>query len=135
MTKLTIGAGETAVTCSFELIGEDLLVSVYGGTQPHIGAIALGIPRPSLKLDGSFSATVSVLTLTGHKDDAVARLVAQEVAAELQRTTVVLAGLHIDSAAPEQIQAFMANAAKLPGQICGLVQPAPTPNPPPHPKH
>ncbi len=31
------------------LIGNDLLASIWGGTHPHIGAVARALPRPSLK--------------------------------------------------------------------------------------
>jgi gallate decarboxylase subunit D len=135
MNRIVIGTGETTVICSFELIGEDLLISVTGGTHHHIGAIALGVPRPSLKLDGTGSATVSILALTGHKDDEVARRLAHEIAARLQRTTIVVAGLHIDNATPEQIKSFVANAGRVTGEVCRLVQPLSNPQTPPHQRH
>ena len=54
-------------------IGEDLLISVEGGQKPHIGCVIQSIPRPSLTGDGSYSATSSVLNLTGHKDEYLCR--------------------------------------------------------------
>lgn len=49
-------------------MGKDWNVVITGGEIPHLGSIALGIPRPSLQSPAHTSATVSVLTLTGHKE-------------------------------------------------------------------
>jgi hypothetical protein len=37
-------------------VGQDLLVSIWGGTRPHIGAIGIAVPRPSLKNPKKWSA-------------------------------------------------------------------------------
>ena len=54
---------------SVKKIGQDLLVSVEGGQKPHIGCVIQSVSRPSLTGDGSYSATSSVMNLTGHKDE------------------------------------------------------------------
>jgi hypothetical protein len=50
-------------------VGQDLLVSIWGGTQPHIGALGIAVPRPSLKNPTKWSATSSNFTFLGHKED------------------------------------------------------------------
>ncbi len=86
------------------LIGTDLMVAVYGGTVPHIGALAIAIPRPSLRDPNIISATSSVFTLIGHKDDIIAKCEAERLASCLNRVVVVLAGVHIDRASDTDIR-------------------------------
>lgn len=55
------------------LIGQDLLVAISGGEKPHIGAVSVAQPRPSLKDPKHTSATASVICLIGHKEDEIAK--------------------------------------------------------------
>ena len=54
-------------------IGPDLLVYIWGGEAPHIGAVAMAQPRPSLADPAKTSSTASVFTYVGHKEDALAK--------------------------------------------------------------
>ncbi|MEW5922319.1 MAG: hypothetical protein AB1796_15535 [Bacillota bacterium] len=85
-------------------IGDDLVVMVSGGEKPHVGAVAVGIPRPSLDTPEAVSATASVFAMIGHKEDDVARMMARGLAAALQRNIVVTVGIHVDNIAPEGIR-------------------------------
>ena len=100
----THGEGKYRVEARGILIGNDLMVVIYGGTTPHIGALAIAIPRPSLRDTTITSATSSVFTLIGHKDDIIARREAERLASCLNRVVVVLAGVHIDHATDMDIQ-------------------------------
>jgi hypothetical protein len=53
--------------------GDDVVVVLGGGERPHIGALAVAIPRPSLADPEQTSSTSSVITLLGHKDDELYR--------------------------------------------------------------
>ena len=77
-------------------IGPDILVCVWGGERPHIGAVAAAQPRPSLADPEVTSATASVLTYVGHKEDDVAKRMAEAIAARCNTNTVVTAGIHWD---------------------------------------
>ena len=90
-------------------MGEDLSLSLYGGSAPHVGCAVLAVPRPSLAGEGT-SATVSTINCTGHKDDQLAGRLAHTVAAQLGVTVSCTAGVHVDDASPETID-----------RICGLV--------------
>ena len=79
---------------SVQEVGEDLLVSIWGGTKPHIGAVGVAVPRPSLKDPERWSATSSVITFIGHKEDVLVKRVSERLAAHLKRNVVVTAGLH-----------------------------------------
>ena len=77
--------------------GRDLTLWIGGGTSPHVGAIALGIPRPSLEDPDITSASVSVLCLIGHKEDEWAKKIAHRLAVEFNQPIVVTLGIHIDN--------------------------------------
>ncbi len=85
-------------------MGKDWNVAITGGEIPHLGSIALGIPRPSLQNPAHTSATVSVLTLTGHKEDEIARPAAYFLASRLNVPVVVSCGIHTDHIKPEDIR-------------------------------
>jgi hypothetical protein len=112
-------------------MGPDLLVAVWGGTHPHIGAVALALPRPSLQNKKKTSATSSVLTLLGHKEDVTAKMVSEALAATLKQNVVVTAGIHWDNLGPEDIGAINELTKKLVGKIIAKTEgPSPRPYPP-----
>ncbi|CAO0820780.1 gallate decarboxylase subunit D [Desulfarculales bacterium] len=93
--------------------GPDLLVLVTGGDSPHIGAVAAATPRPSLADSRRTSATASVLCFVGHKEDDLAKGLAEYLAASLGVRVVVAAGAHWDGLQPAQIEAVRHNARHL----------------------
>lgn len=70
--------------------GEDLVIVVTGGRQPHVGTVVLAQPCGS---DRS-GVSCSVLTIPPHKEEAVARPIAEAVCKASGRVTVVTAGIH-----------------------------------------
>jgi hypothetical protein len=86
-------------------------VNLLGGDVPHIGAVAMAIPRPSLAARGRRSATTSVFAVVGHKEDELARRMAAGLARQLGVITVVVAGIHIARATTADIRAVVRNAA------------------------
>jgi DNA-binding IclR family transcriptional regulator len=87
-------------------MGEDWSVAIFGGERPHIGAVALGVPAPSAHTPGKVNASVSVLTVTGHKEDELARAAAEILARRLARVVVVSCGIHKDAITAEEIDSF-----------------------------
>ena len=85
------------INCSAIKMGKDWNISIYGGDTPHIGAIALGIPRPSLENKNKISSSVSVLTITGHKEDVIVQKAAKILSSTLNSTVVVSCGIHINN--------------------------------------
>jgi len=75
-------------------IGNDLIVSIWGGEIPHIGAVAVAQPRPSLKDPRIRSATASVFCYPGHKEDVIAKETAERLSAALDTNVTVTAGAH-----------------------------------------
>jgi hypothetical protein len=89
---------------------QSLSVNLLGGDRPHIGAVAIGIPRPSLTRSGRRSATTSVFALVGHKEDDLAKSLANDLARRIGIPTVVVAGVHLRRARSSDIAAVLRNA-------------------------
>ncbi len=93
--------------------GADLLVLVTGGQRPHLGAVAMAAPRPSLADPGTTSATASVFCYPGHKEDELAKALALRLASDLNVKVTVAAGAHWDGLGPDDIAQVRANALAL----------------------
>lgn len=94
-------------------IGEDILVAIWGGDKPHIGAVAVAQPRPSLKDERIVSATASVFCYVGHKDDVIAKEAAEKISSALNANVTVAAGIHWDDIDEAGITCVMENSREL----------------------
>lgn len=91
-------------------IGDDLLVAIWGGEKPHIGAVSAAQSRPSLKNPEATSATASVICFPAHKEDELAKAVSEILAAVLDTRVVVTAGIHWDNISEEGIKQVISNS-------------------------
>lgn len=89
-------------------VGNDVLLCVRGGDKPHIGCTVQAIPRPSLTGDGSASVTSSVMNITGHKDEALCRRLAEQICRETGGAVTCTGGFHVDGMGREQIEEVVA---------------------------
>lgn len=94
------------INCSAIKMGNDWNVSIFGGDISHIGAVAIGIPRPSLKDKNKISSSVSLITVTGHKEDVLVQKYAKELSSKINSTVVVCCGIHIDNITFDEIIAL-----------------------------
>ena len=111
-TEFTINTneGEYDLAASVRQIGQDFLVAIWGGEKPHIGAVAMAQPRPSLKDPEVTSSTASVFAYVGHKEEELAKAAAEILSATLKTNVVVSAGIHWDNLPPEGIQRVIENS-------------------------
>lgn len=93
-----------AVDFTSVAMGNDLCVVIAGGELPHLGAVAVAQARPSLQDKSKVSASTSVITLLGHKEDVVASRVAHSLAARLNKNVVVCCGIHVDDIRPDELE-------------------------------
>lgn len=105
--------GAYRLEASVREIGEDLLIAIWGGDKPHIGAVAVAQPRPSLRDKREISATASVFCYVGHKDDVVAKEAAERISSALNTNVVVAAGIHWDDIDEAGITCVMENSREL----------------------
>jgi len=109
--------GSYDLSASVRFIGQDVLVAIWGGEKPHIGAVAVALPRPSLKDPDVTSASASVICLVGHKEDELAKAAAEILAAALNTQVVVTAGIHWDDLDAQGIQQIIQNSNVLVDKI------------------
>ncbi|RTZ99185.1 MAG: hypothetical protein DSY90_02055 [Deltaproteobacteria bacterium] len=112
-TRVKTESGSFDIEARIGWIGNDLLVSIYGGEKPHIGAVAAAHPRPSLKNPAVISATASVICYTAHKEDDLAKRAAEILSAILNTRVVVTAGIHWDRLTEEGIEQIVKNSRHL----------------------
>ena len=105
--------GAYDLTANARIIGADLLIAIWGGERPHIGAVAVAQPRPSLRDPEVTSASTSVFCFVGHKEDELAKAAAEILAATLDTAVVVTAGIHWDNLEEEAIQKIIKNSELL----------------------
>lgn len=101
--------GEYDLTAQVRLIGADILVAIWGGGKPHIGAVAAAQSRPSLKDPNMTSSSSSVLCYLGHKEDEHAKSAAEQLSAAFDTKVVVTAGIHWDNLSEEAIMKINRN--------------------------
>lgn len=101
-----------SITCELVRMGKDYTLAIYGGERAHVGSVVLAFPRPSLTGEG-LSATSSVLNAVGHKDEAVARQFAEEIAKAKNCTVACSCGIHIDGATPAQLLQIQESCMRL----------------------
>ncbi|MDI6709600.1 MAG: hypothetical protein QMC81_06905 [Thermoanaerobacterales bacterium] len=108
--EAAVGDGRHRVFLHAVCTGDGAVVTLVGGEHAHVGAVALGLPRPSLRDARTPSADVAVVPVPGHKDDRVARPVAEAIARVLGQPVVVSVGLHVDQATDEDLARLVENA-------------------------
>lgn len=96
--------GRVHLTLAAQLLGAHLNVSLFGGEKPHIGAVAVAEPRPSLSNPTEISTSCSVITRLAHKEDELARSVASTLARELNTVVCVACGIHLPDISPDEIR-------------------------------
>ncbi len=111
--RFSFGSMPYTVHAEVRLLGADVLVILTGGTKPHIGSIAVGLPRPSLTNEEIVSSTSSVYNFLGHKDHVIAQRVTEMLSSRLNRNVVAVAGFHIDKISPEGISRVVENCDEL----------------------
>jgi len=115
--KVDISEGRFKMHGHVQEIGEDLLVSIWGGTKPHIGAVGIATPRASLKDPRKWSATSSNFTFIGHKEDLLVKKISEGLAAQLKRNVVVVAGIHWNAITSREIEVIEGLTEKMSARI------------------
>jgi hypothetical protein len=116
------GTGRHTVTITAVFTGKGVIVHLFGGEKPHVGAVAISLPRPSLKDPRVTSSDAIVVPLPGHKDDELARPVGKHLASFCNEPVVVVAGLHVDQATASDIDLLQENTRAALDKLCARIQ-------------
>ena len=114
------------LSVSVERLGADIAVTVSGGNRPHIGSVAVSVPRLSLSGDGTISATTSVINMTGHKDNILSEQIASALSSHFNCTVSVSAGVHFEHITPGQMQVMVDSPQKVAAFIIRWLEDNPT---------
>ncbi len=112
MVRVVDDAGGRVLTARVCEIGDDVVVAVGGGERPHVGCVVLAVPTPGRGPTG-FSPSTSVLTIPPHKEEPIARTIAEAVCSRLGKVTVVTAGVHEDGIDRDGIETYLRLGAEL----------------------
>lgn len=116
-TRQALHFGETfrgaAITIEALPMGDDLAIALAGGERPHIGAVAVAQPHPGLDDPARTSATASTIALVGHREDMLARGLANRIAAATGKVVALACGIHYDNLSAEEIDAVTSLAERL----------------------
>ena len=104
------GSGRTAVCLHLLRVGKDCQAVLTGGERPHIGAVVLAVPRPSLR-GGELSCDCWVTPVSAHKDHLVAQSAAEKLCPAQNGVVSVSAGIHSDHSSEEELQDIRRNCA------------------------
>lgn len=105
--RLEAGSGRARVTLTAGRMGSGLAVFLFNDAA-HIGAVAVS------QFDHAENrASTSVITLLGHKDDAVAYQAAHEICRSTKVPVGVTAGIHLDDITLEEIKGIKENSDKV----------------------
>lgn len=107
--SFSTGSGQYKILLQAHFIGADLLVSISGGTKPHIGAVSISQYHPSLLDQMRPSATTSLLAIAPHKEGEILYKIGGELARLYKTNVIVTGGIHIDHASPQDIQTLVNN--------------------------
>lgn len=112
VSSFEAGSGKHRISVAVEdTDGHGLIVSVLGGTRPHVGGVAVAIPRPKTQGEG-LTCDISQICLPGHKDVYVAVEVAKFLAVRAGEPVSVTAGMHVDHASKEDIACLLENSVE-----------------------
>lgn len=103
MFETAAGQGRVQVQFKARRVGHDWCVHITGG-KAHIGAVALGVMD---QLSGH--ASVSLLTVPGHKEGAWAYEFAERLVRRLRQTVLVTVGIHLDQIRKSEIRRLKLN--------------------------
>ena len=112
------GEGPYQISSHSQYIGNDLHVVMTGGEQPHVGAVAVGMPDAKQE-DGIH---VALITVPGHREDVVVEKVARRLARQLGITVLVAAGMHWDEIDKKGIAQVLENSDLLTEKILHSVR-------------
>lgn len=105
--EFTEGEGHIQVILQSSRMGKDIVIRLFN-QGAHVGSVAIG------EYDREHQrSSVSVITLLGHKDDAVAQKAAYLVSKAAKTTVCAIAGIHIDDISESEISEILKNTTKL----------------------
>jgi gallate decarboxylase subunit D len=115
-TAIFAEAGRVRLEMRADLTDEGVNILLVGGDRPHIGGVAMSLPRQSLS-GGGPACDTWILPVPSHKDVVVAEKVSKLLCMATTLPVVVTAGIHFDAATRDEIEAVEAACVGMAGDI------------------
>ena len=96
-------AGKYTIILDAQTIGSDILVTIFGGDEYHIGGISVAYPTKSHYRDAT-TISLNSITLPGHKDYILSNEIAEKIAGALEKVVTVVVGIHMEHATKDDIE-------------------------------
>ena len=90
----------------FEL-GEDLVIVLGGSERPHVGGVSVSEMVEDINHPGRKTHTISSISLKGHKDEAVLRMLSESLSRATGKNVVAVGGVHWDGLSEKDIKDLM----------------------------
>ena len=105
--------GSFDLKASVQIIGKDILIAVWGGDTPHIGAVSAAQSQPSIVDPEKNNATASVICFPGHMEDNLVKPMAEKIALSTGSNVVATGGTHWDNIDKDGIKKVLENGHAL----------------------
>lgn len=115
--SLSYGEGRLQVYVQATLTVDGLAIVLTGGERPHVGGMAMSVPRPLAGRPDTW-----ITPRQGHRDSDVATLVAELLCRETGCCTAVIAGIHIDQATPGEIDLLIQNSQEAARRLANIIK-------------
>jgi hypothetical protein len=109
--RITKKVSRIEITLDVKKLGEDYLLTLTGGKE-HAGAVAVGLFD-----EKSGRASSSVITLPGHREEQLAMDSAKRVSKATGKTSIVVAGIHVDDISLDEIKEIVSTAEEMVGKF------------------
>jgi hypothetical protein len=111
---ISIGNGRTKIQGRTICLGNDYIIIVKNLEGGHVGCIALF--QPYLNKKNKIDVSMSIISSYGHQDIELLKPY-KKISRDLNITTSVIAGIHVNKATKEELQVILENNKKLVEQI------------------
>jgi hypothetical protein len=98
------GQGKHTIFGYAILSENSVVVQIYGGDTPHVGAVAIFFTTGS---------PPTCIQLAGHKEEQIVKSMVIDFAEKTGRNTVITAGIHVDNATVEDIDILCSNSTRV----------------------
>lgn len=110
--KTLAGEDRYAVTAEAVITASGIAVLLTGGTLPHVGCIALAQPAKGAR----------TLSVEGHREAEIAAPICEQICSAAGCAVAVTAGIHVDSATPDEINTLSKNAFAAGEMLIGQIK-------------
>jgi len=117
LTKVKVKNEKFEIEAKIIKQGDDIVI-IIGGGKFHIGAVGVTLPP----LPPENISSTSIITVPGHKDDIVSKIIGEKVAKELKRNVSVIAGIHYDNLDKNEIEEIISLCNNLGEKIIDILR-------------